>query len=113
MKLKYVAVYEQGPNSYSAYLPDLPGCACAGETWPEIQDMLRKAVLFHIEGMLECGEPLPGTPMSLEEAMACHSEPLFEDEKEAFRKLGNADALLSATFASVSVEVEPAAASVA
>lgn len=53
MKLKYVVVFEQTPNNYSAYLPDLPGCVSTGKTWEEMQEMIREAVPFHIEGMLE------------------------------------------------------------
>ena len=30
MKLKYVVVYEQTPNNFCAYAPDLPGCISTG-----------------------------------------------------------------------------------
>lgn len=46
MKLKYVVVYEQTPNNYCAYLPDLPGCISTGKTWKDIQEMIREAVTF-------------------------------------------------------------------
>ncbi len=30
--MRYMVVLEQGPTSYGAYVPDLPGCVAAGET---------------------------------------------------------------------------------
>lgn len=105
MKLKYVAVYEETPNNYSAYLPDLPGCISTGKTWEDIQRMIREAVTLHIEAMLEQGERLPESPMSMEEAMAYHCQPLTGSEKESLSEYGEAPATLSTTFRVVEVEV--------
>ena len=49
MKLTYVVVFEQTHNSYSAYPPDLPGCISAGDTWQDIQAMVREAIALYIE----------------------------------------------------------------
>ena len=38
MKLRYAVVFEQTPNNYCAYAPDVPGCVSTGTTWKEIQD---------------------------------------------------------------------------
>ncbi len=105
MKLEYVVVYEQTPNNYCAYLPDLPGCISTGKTWQEIQEMIREAVAFHIEGMVEHGDPLPERAMSLEEAMAYHSEPLTEAEMTTLRGFGKIAPALSTTFAPIEIEV--------
>ena len=78
MKLKYVVVYEQTPNNFCAYAPDLPGCISTGKTWDEVREMMREAIGFHLEGMLEHGESLPEPRMSLEAAKAYHNEPLSE-----------------------------------
>ena len=91
MRLKYVVVFLQMPNNYCAYLPDLPGCITTGKTWEHIQEMVREAVPFHIEGMLEYGDPLPEKPMSLEEAIAYHNEPLTEEEKETLAEFDDGE----------------------
>ena len=105
MKLRYAVVYEQTPNNYCAYLPDLPGCISTGKTWGDIREMIREAVTFHIEDMLEQGEPLPEEPMSMEEAMAYHCQPLTEREKESLAEYGDAPPALSTTFEMVEIEV--------
>ncbi len=56
---KFAVVIEKGPNNYSAYVPDLPGCVSAGKTLAEIEKNIREAIEFHIEGMIEDGDPVP------------------------------------------------------
>jgi predicted RNase H-like HicB family nuclease len=56
---KYAVVIEEGPSNYSAYVLDLPGCIATGKTLEEIETNMRQAIEFHIEGMLEDGEPIP------------------------------------------------------
>ena len=55
----YIAVLEQGPQNWSAYVPDLPGCVAAGKTREETEHLICEAIRFHIEGMLLDGTPLP------------------------------------------------------
>jgi predicted RNase H-like HicB family nuclease len=57
--MRYGIVIEGEPGDYSAYVPDLPGCVAAGDTVEEITDEIREAIRFHIEGLLEDGEPVP------------------------------------------------------
>jgi predicted RNase H-like HicB family nuclease len=57
---RYVVVYEQTPNNWSAYVPDLPGCVTVGDTREETEQMIREAIQFHIEGLREDGDPVPG-----------------------------------------------------
>ncbi len=112
MKLSYAVVFEQTPNNYCAYAPDVPGCVSVGDTWPEMQAMIREALAFHIEGMVENGEAIPEPRMSLEEAMAYHSQPLTEEEKASLAEFGDEPPTLSTTFGTVEVEValpQPAA----
>ena len=59
MKLTYAVVYEQTPNNYCAYAPDVPGCVSTGKTWKKMQEMIREALTFHIEFMVENGESVP------------------------------------------------------
>ena len=56
MKLTYAVIFERAPNNYAAYAPDVPGCISTGKDWNEIQEMIREAIEFHIEGMIEYGE---------------------------------------------------------
>ena len=56
---KDAAVIEKGPANYSGYVPDLPGCIATGKTLEEIESNMREAIEFHIEGMIEDGDPIP------------------------------------------------------
>jgi len=56
---RYVIVIEQVPTSYSAYVPDLPGCVSVGATVEEVTDIMREAIEFHLEGLRDAGEPIP------------------------------------------------------
>ncbi len=72
MTLTYAVVFEQTPNNYCAYIPDLPGCVSAHETWDGIQAMIKEAIEFHIEGIQLDGDPVPPPQMSVEDALAYH-----------------------------------------
>jgi predicted RNase H-like HicB family nuclease len=56
---EYVVIYEQGPTSWGAWVPDLPGCVAAGETRAEVDQLIREAIDAHIESLREHGEPVP------------------------------------------------------
>jgi len=64
--VKYAVVYEQGPTSWGAYVPDLPGCVAVGETRAEVKRLIREAIEFHLEGMREAGEQIPEPASSVE-----------------------------------------------
>ena len=72
MKLTYAVVFERAPNNYAAYVPELPGCISTGKDWNEMQWMIREAIEFHIEGMIEHGELVPEPTMSIRDAMEYH-----------------------------------------
>ena len=78
MKQKYAVVFERTPNNYSAYVPDLPGCVSTGESFEDVQRTIREGITFHIEAILEHGEPFPEPKMSLEEAESHHDGVLAE-----------------------------------
>lgn len=59
MKTKFAIIVEWGPNNYSAYAPDLPGCAATGNSVEETVRTMREAIQFHIDGMIEDGDPVP------------------------------------------------------
>jgi predicted RNase H-like HicB family nuclease len=77
MKLQYSVVIERTANNYCAYVPDLPGCIATGRTWEEIQDEIRGAIAFHIEGLLGDGDVIPEPRLSVAGAAAYHSNNAF------------------------------------
>ena len=64
--MRYTVVIEQGPTSYGAYVPDLPGCLAAAEGRPEVITLIREAIEFHLEGLREEGLPIPEPLSSVE-----------------------------------------------
>lgn len=70
--MQYLVVVEQGPNSFGAYVPDLPGCVAAGETRQEALALIRDAIEFHIEGLKEAGQSVP-KPSSTAEVVDVHA----------------------------------------
>ena len=36
--MRYAIVIEEGPTSYGAYVPDLPGCVTVGKTAAEVKN---------------------------------------------------------------------------
>lgn len=58
-KLKYVVVYEQAPSNWAAYVPDLPGCVATGDTRQEVEQTIREAIIFHLQGMRMDNDPIP------------------------------------------------------
>ena len=56
----YIALIRKDPDtSYGVDFPDLPGCVSGGETLDAALENAREALVLHVEGMLEDGEPLP------------------------------------------------------
>lgn len=56
---QYAIVIEEGPTSWGAYVPDLPGCAVVAESEAEVRRLIRRAVELHLQGLLEDGAPIP------------------------------------------------------
>lgn len=56
---EYTVIFEHGPTSWGAYIPDLPGCVAVGETREEVEILIREAIEFHLEGMRQAGESIP------------------------------------------------------
>lgn len=57
--MQHLVVIERGPSSFGAYVPDLPGCVAVGESQPEVEQLIREAIEFHIEGLREDGLAVP------------------------------------------------------
>ena len=56
---RYLVVVEPTETGYSAYSPDLPGCASTGRTRDEVETNMREAIEFHLEGLRLGGFPVP------------------------------------------------------
>ncbi|MCG3179378.1 MAG: hypothetical protein BIFFINMI_01713 [Phycisphaerae bacterium] len=60
MERQYLVIVEPGADgSFSAYVPDLPGCVSCGDSREEVRRLIREAIAFHIEGLKEDGLPVP------------------------------------------------------
>ena len=57
--MRYLVVVEQGPTSFGAYVPDLPGCVAAGETKAEALQLIREAIELHISDLKSEGREAP------------------------------------------------------
>ena len=57
--MNYLVIYEKGPTSWGAYVPDLPGCVATGSTQQEVRKLIEEAIDLHLRGMREDGDPIP------------------------------------------------------
>ena len=58
--MKYVYIIEKATDgSFSAYVPDLPGCVTSGDSIDEVGQLIAEAVKLHIESLREHNEPIP------------------------------------------------------
>ena len=57
--MKYMVVVEEGPSSWGAHVPDLPGCIAVGESREETLELIREAIALHIEDLQEQGLDVP------------------------------------------------------
>jgi predicted RNase H-like HicB family nuclease len=57
--MRYAVVIETSETGFGAYVPDLPGCVAVAETEAEVRGLIREAIQFHLEGMVEDGVQPP------------------------------------------------------
>lgn len=57
--MQYTVIVEKGAASWGAYVPDLPGCIAAAGTREEVLQLIREAIVFHVEGLVAQGESVP------------------------------------------------------
>jgi predicted RNase H-like HicB family nuclease len=62
---RYPLVIEPTGTGYSAFSPDVPGCAAVGDTVEETRQNFQDALAAHFEAMREIGEPIPEPHVSL------------------------------------------------
>jgi len=64
--MRYAVVIEKANGNYSAYVPDLPGCVATAATVAAVENEIRNASRFHIEGLKADGLEVP-PPSSIAE----------------------------------------------
>ncbi len=74
--MKYVVVYEKTETGYSAYAPDLAGCATTGATLDLTAKNMREAMLSHVRLMRSRGEPIPEPTAVATDQITIWEEPL-------------------------------------
>ena len=57
--MRYAVVIEKAEGNYSGYVPDLPGCVATGASVGEVEEELKQAIRFHLDGLVEDGMPIP------------------------------------------------------
>lgn len=72
MKAKYLVIFEKAEKSYSAYFPQVEGCAVTGKTLDKTRRLAQEALEFHLEGLLESGCTIP-------EALQIDLDKLYQD----------------------------------
>jgi len=55
----YTVIIEGDDASFSAYVPDLPGCVATGRSADEVEARIREAIRLHVQSLEEHGEPVP------------------------------------------------------
>lgn len=73
----YALVHEEN-GAFGISFPDFPGCTSTGASAEEALERGRVALAFHIEGMIEDGEPMP----RLRPLAELRADPDFRDAAE-------------------------------
>jgi len=56
---RYLVIIEAGPESYSAYVPDLPGCIAAADARDEVESLIREGIALYLAALRERDQPIP------------------------------------------------------
>jgi predicted RNase H-like HicB family nuclease len=63
---RYPIVIESTATGFSAYSPDVPGCAAAGDTEEQTRQSFRDALAAHFEVMRAIGDQIPEPSSSVD-----------------------------------------------
>ena len=64
--MRYALVIEKANSNYSTYVLDLPGCIVTANTVAAVENEIREAIRFHIDGLRADGLEIP-QPTSIAE----------------------------------------------
>lgn len=67
--MRYVSFIHRDEAGYGVSFPDFPGCVSAGDTVNDAVLQGSEALAFHVEGLVEDGEPIPA-PRSIDDIKA-------------------------------------------
>jgi predicted RNase H-like HicB family nuclease len=56
---RYLIVIEPTQTGFAAYWTDLPGCVSTGRTREDVEQNMREAIAFHLDGLREGGQTVP------------------------------------------------------
>ncbi|MEO7964236.1 MAG: type II toxin-antitoxin system HicB family antitoxin [Gemmatimonadaceae bacterium] len=56
---RFLIIIETTVTGFSAYSPDVPGCVASGTTRADVEERMRDAIAFHLDGLRADGQPLP------------------------------------------------------
>ena len=70
--MQYLIVIEKTTTGYSAYSPDLDGCVSTGATKQEVEENMREAIEFHLEGCVTEAIAFP-RPVHIRPTLTCLS----------------------------------------
>ncbi len=56
---RYLIIIEPTDTGFSAYSPDLPGCIATGQTRSDVEQKMKEAIEFHLDGLRQEGLPVP------------------------------------------------------
>ncbi len=57
--MKLLIIVEETETGFSAYSPDLLGCAATGQTRDEVERAMKETVALHLEAMRDEGLDVP------------------------------------------------------
>ena len=56
---RYLIVIEETDTGYSAFSPDLPGCAATGHSREQVEANMHEAIQLHLDGLREEAYEVP------------------------------------------------------
>jgi len=82
--MRYTVIIEKGETNYGAYAPDIPGCGTVADTREEVEQLIREAIEFHLEGLALAGQPIPQSvsdaiTVEVSVPVSAPSQPVFAD----------------------------------
>jgi len=58
--MRYTYIVEKAADgSFSAYVPDLPGCTTCGDSIDEVKVNMKEAIALYIDSLRDHGESVP------------------------------------------------------
>lgn len=64
--MRYAIVIEQAGESFSAFVPDLPGCVATAASRSAAEQAISEAIALHIAGMKQDGDAPPEPSSTVE-----------------------------------------------